>query len=214
MLRYFSKMIFRFVPCPFPMSPFRSISEFAPYTLRHNPDVQIPLFKKSLAFNFFLRKACSLWNSPSLETNLLQATLMSRIVWNPFTFATLQIIVSSTFQELILVWHPYVVCFASPTVHRTPIKISCRICVCGEIETEINLFFYCNFHDSARAVLFNRVCNIVTDNKSKTIIKWGRIRDTCGPTVWVRLSCCVYSYLVGLMNRWRAITYLGGCFAL
>jgi len=46
---------------------FRPFSEFVPYTLRHNLDVQIPLFKKSLAFNFFLRKAWSLWNSLTLE---------------------------------------------------------------------------------------------------------------------------------------------------
>ena len=27
-------------------------------------------------------------------------------------------------------------------------------------------FFYCNFHDAARAILFNRVYNIVTNNIS------------------------------------------------
>jgi len=66
-LRYFSKINFRIVPCPFPMNVFRSFSEFVPYTLRHNLDVQIPLFKKSLAFHFFLRKVCSIWNSLPLE---------------------------------------------------------------------------------------------------------------------------------------------------
>ena len=45
-------------------------------------------------------------------------------------------------------------------------KKSYRTCVCGDIETEIHLFFYCNFHDDARAILSNRVCNIVIDNKS------------------------------------------------
>jgi len=33
------------------MNLFRSFSEFAPYTSRHNLDVQIPLSKKLLAFN-------------------------------------------------------------------------------------------------------------------------------------------------------------------
>jgi len=66
-LRYFSEIIFRLVPCPFTMNLFISFSQFVPYTLRHNLDVQIPLFKKSLAFNFFLRKTCSLWNSLPLE---------------------------------------------------------------------------------------------------------------------------------------------------
>jgi len=35
--------------------------------LRHNQNVQIPLFKKSLSYNFFLRKASSLWNYLPLE---------------------------------------------------------------------------------------------------------------------------------------------------
>jgi len=64
-----------------------------------------------------------------------------------------------TFWELILVRYLSVVCFASLTVHWISI-------VCGDIETEIHLFFYCNFHDDARAILSNRVCNIVIDNKS------------------------------------------------
>jgi len=45
-------------------------------------------------------------------------------------------------------------------------KKSYRTCACGDIETKIHLFFYCNFHDAARAILFNKVCNIVTDHKS------------------------------------------------
>jgi len=35
---------------------------------------------------------------------------------------------------------------------RSPLNInkkSNRTCVCGEIETEIHLFFYCTFHDAA-----------------------------------------------------------------
>ena len=43
---------------------------------------------------------------------------------------------------------------------------SYRTCICGDIETEIHLFFYCKFHDVARAILSNSICNIVTDNKS------------------------------------------------
>ena len=45
-------------------------------------------------------------------------------------------------------------------------KKSYRTCVCGDIENEINLFYYCNFHDAAQAILFNRVYNIVTSNIS------------------------------------------------
>ena len=45
-------------------------------------------------------------------------------------------------------------------------KKSYRTCVCGDIETEIHLFFYCNFDDAARAILFNRVYNIATNNMS------------------------------------------------
>jgi len=47
-------------------------------------------------------------------------TLASWIVLNLTT--TLQNIVSSTFWELIFIWHVYVACFASPTVHWTSIK--------------------------------------------------------------------------------------------
>jgi len=34
------------------------------------------------------------------------------------------------------------------------------------ISKQIHLFFYCNFHDAARAILFNRVYNVVTNNIS------------------------------------------------
>jgi len=67
LLCYVTKLIFDMVPCPFPASCFRSFKEFVPYALRHNQNVQIPLLKKSLSYNFFLRKASSLWNSLPLE---------------------------------------------------------------------------------------------------------------------------------------------------
>jgi len=64
---YVSRLILDMVPCSFPATSFRSFKEFVPYALRHNQNVQIPLFKKSLAYNFFFRKASSLWNSLPLE---------------------------------------------------------------------------------------------------------------------------------------------------
>ena len=60
-----------------------------------------------------------------------------------------------------------VVCFAHSPLNIN--KKSYRTCVCGDIETEIHLFFYCKLHDAARAVLSNMVCNIVIDNKSPEI---------------------------------------------
>ena len=45
-------------------------------------------------------------------------------------------------------------------------KKSYRTCACGDIETEIHLFSYCNFHDAARAILLNRVYNIAANNIS------------------------------------------------
>ena len=45
------------------------------------------------------------------------------------------------------------------------LNISYRTFVCRDIETEL-LFFYCKFHDAARAILCNRICTIVTDSKS------------------------------------------------
>ena len=44
-------------------------------------------------------------------------------------------------------------------------KMSYRICVWDDIVTELHRFFYCKFHDTARAVLFNKFCHILTDNK-------------------------------------------------
>ena len=65
MLCYVSKLLFDMVPC-FPATSFRSFKEFVPHALRHNQNVPIPLFKKSLAYNFF-RRASTLWNSLPLE---------------------------------------------------------------------------------------------------------------------------------------------------
>ena len=48
-------------------------------------------------------------------------------------------------------------------------KKSYRTCVCGDIETEIHHFFYCNFRAAARTIHSNRAGNIVTDNKSPEI---------------------------------------------
>jgi len=81
LLCYVSKLIFGMVPCPFPASSFRSFKEFVPYALRHNQNVQIPLLKKSLSYNFFLRKASSLWNSLPLEikSSASHSTFMNRL---------------------------------------------------------------------------------------------------------------------------------------
>ena len=68
-----------------------------------------------------------------------------------------------TFWELILAWHLSVVCFASPTVHWISIKN--RIVLAFAVISKLRFTFYCNFHDAVRAILFNNVCNIVTDNK-------------------------------------------------
>ena len=45
-------------------------------------------------------------------------------------------------------------------------KKSYRTCACGDIETALHLFFFYKLNDSARAILCNRVYNLVTDNKS------------------------------------------------
>ena len=124
-LRYFCKIIFRLVPCP--LNLFRSFGEFVPYTLRHNLDVQIPLFKKSLAFNFFSERPvaygilspCSLWNSLPLEikSSPSHPNFVNRLM--SYYHVAKQ---NTTFWELILAWHLSVVCFASPTVHWISIK--------------------------------------------------------------------------------------------
>ena len=81
LLCYVSKLIFDMVPCPFPASSFRTFKEFVPYALRHNQNVQKPLFKKSLSYNFFVRKASGLWNSLPLEikSSASHSTFMNRL---------------------------------------------------------------------------------------------------------------------------------------
>jgi len=81
MLCYVSKLIFDIVPCSFPATSFRSFKEFVPYALRHNQNVQIPLFKKSLAYNFFFRRASSSWNFLPLQikSSASHSTFMNRL---------------------------------------------------------------------------------------------------------------------------------------
>ena len=67
MLCCVSKLSFDMVPCSFPSAPFSSLKEFVPYALRHNQNIQLPLFDKSLAYDFFFRRASTLWNSLPLE---------------------------------------------------------------------------------------------------------------------------------------------------
>jgi len=163
-LRYFSKIIIRLVSCPLPLNLFRSFGEFVPYTLRHILDVQIPLFKKSLAFNFFLRKACSLWNSlpHEIKSSPSHPNFMNRLM------TYYHVSKQNTHHHLGV--NPRLTSLRCMLrLAHSPLNInkkSYRTCVCGDIETEIHLFFYCNFHDAARAILSNRVYNIVTNNIS------------------------------------------------
>jgi len=114
LLCYVSKLIFDMVPCPFPASSFRSFKEFVPYALRHNQNVQIPLFKKSLSYNFFLRKASSLWNSLPLE---IKSSASHSIFMNRLN-CHYHISKKSTHHLLGLNprWLPFAVCFDSPIV--------------------------------------------------------------------------------------------------
>jgi len=156
MLRYFSKVIFSLVPCPFPVNLFRSFSEFVLYTLRRTLDVRIPLYKKWLAFGLFFRKACSLWNSLPLEikSSPSHPNFMNRLksyyhVAKQNTLHLLGVNPRLTSVRCML------------RLAHSPLNInkkSYRTCVCGDIETEIHRFFYCKLHDAARAILSNRVC--------------------------------------------------------
>jgi len=44
------------------------------------------------------------------------------------------------------------VCFAHSLLNIT--KNSYRVCICDDMETEQHLFFHCNVHSTAHAVLF------------------------------------------------------------
>jgi len=167
-LRYFSKIIFSLVPCPLPVNLFRLFSEFVPYTLRRNLDVRIPLYKKSLAFGFFLRKTCSLWNSLPIEikSSPSHPNFINRLK------SYYHVAKQNTFHLLGVNPRLTSVCCMLRLAH-SPLNInkkSYRTCVCCDIETEIHLFFTVNFmmpHE--RSFPIGSVCNIVTDNKPPEI---------------------------------------------
>jgi len=42
-------------------------------------------------------------------------------------------------------------------------KNSYRFCICGEMETELHLFFHCNVHCAIRTALHNKVHDILNE---------------------------------------------------
>jgi len=52
-------------------------------------------------------------------------------------------------------------CFAHSPLNIT--KNNYRVCICGEIETELHLFFLCNVHCAARTALHNKVHGILNE---------------------------------------------------
>jgi len=38
-----------------------------------------------------------------------------------------------------------------------------RVCICGEMETELHLFFHCNVHCTARTALLNKFHHILNE---------------------------------------------------
>jgi len=42
-------------------------------------------------------------------------------------------------------------------------KNNYRVCICGEMETELHLFFHCNVHCAARTALHNKVHDILNE---------------------------------------------------
>ena len=42
-------------------------------------------------------------------------------------------------------------------------KNSYRVCICGEMETELHLFFHCNVHCAARTALHNKVHDVLNE---------------------------------------------------
>jgi len=69
-------------------------------------------------------------------------------------------------------------------------KINYRVCVCADVETKLNLFFYCSIHCAARKALYINVNGILPDVDGLSV--W---------SIWVKAICCVYFYLVYLV-RW------------
>jgi len=160
LLCYVSKLIYDMVPCPFPASSFRSFKEFVPYGLRHNQNVQITLFKKSLSYNLFLRKASSLWNSLPLE---IKSSSSHSIFMNRLN-SHYHISRKSTH---LLGLNPHMTSircmlrFAHSPLNIT--KNNYPFCICGEMEIELHLFFHCNVHCAARTALHNKVHDILNE---------------------------------------------------
>jgi len=67
-------------------------------------------------------------------------------------------------------------------------KKSYRVCVCGGNETELHLFFCCNFHDAAHAILSHKVCDSLADNKLAEYF------DCISNVKFLRLILCGLSY--------------------
>ena len=90
--------------------------------------------------------------------------------------------------RVILIYNSFVVCFAHSPWNINKNRIVLAFAVISKLRFAFS--FTVNFHDAARAILSNRVCNIVTDNKSPELFFL---------IVWVTLSCWVYSHLACLM---------------
>ena len=170
---YVSRLILDMVPCSFPATSFRSFKEFVPYALRHNQNVQIPLFKKSLAYNFFFRKASSLWNSLPLQikSSASHSIFMNRL--NSYYH-----ILKSAHHLLGLNSHMTSIrCLLSFARSPYITKNNYHVCMCGEMETELHLFFQGNVHCATRTALHNKAQVILNDLNA-----------------WVIPICCDYIY--------------------
>jgi len=64
--------------------------------------------------------------------------------------------------------------FAHSPLNMT--KNNYRVCVCGEMEAELRLFFHCNVHCAARTALHNKVHDIL--NETGFAERFERLRHT------------------------------------
>jgi len=71
------------------------------------------------------------------------------------------------------------------------IKNKYRVCIYGEMETELHLFFYCNTYCTARTALHNKVYDIL--NETGFAERFERF------VAWVIPICCAYIYMVCLV---------------
>ena len=160
-------------------------------------------FKKSLACTFFFRKDSRFWNSLPLEIKSSARYSVSMNRLNPHC----PISKNSTHHVRNQPQLTSIRCMLRPRPQNIT-ENNHRVCACGDIETELHLFFHCNVHCTAWTALYKNVHDILT--KSGFAERFERLGHIdllrlflfCVPDASTSVSVSV---LMLLTNSWNAI---------